>query len=287
MPISRSRLSLVSLTAVALIVAVIVAVGLARGSEPDAAQPSTPASAAPSASVSAAASPTVPPAAEPPAGMPVIAYAKGPRGLPADPDPESVVPVTEALRPTTRIALYDAPGGRARAWLPPRISGLPVVAPIVARENGWAAVLVPAANRRIGWVPEAGWRAEPLRDQLLVNLAARRLTWLRDGAEQGRWSVAIGADRSPTPLGRTFVLGRTGTSGAVYAGLDALVLGSVPDEPEKLAASLQGAHTGIHAWSNSSAFGRDVSNGCVRTPAAVQRKLLAQVDPGTPVVVTP
>lgn len=284
MPISRTRLRLVLLTAAALIVALVVAVGLARGSAPALTQPG-PAVSAP-ASAPAAPPSTVPPAADPPDGLPVIAYAKGPRGLPADPDPESVVPVTEALRPPTRIALYDAPGGRPHAWLPPRISGLPVVAPIVARENGWAAVLVPAANRRIGWVPETGWRAEPLRDQLVVSLAARRLTWLRNGAEQDRWSVAIGTDRTPTPLGRTFVLGRTRTSGAVYAGLDALVLGSVPEEPEKLAAGLRGAHTGIHAWTNSAAFGRDVSNGCVRTPPAVQRELLAQVDPGTPVFVT-
>jgi lipoprotein-anchoring transpeptidase ErfK/SrfK len=289
MPISRTHLRLVPLTAAALIVALVVAVGLARGSESAVTRPGTPAAApSPAATASASAAPTatVPPAAEPPGDLPVIAYAKGPRGLPADPDPGSAVPVTEALRPTTRIALYDAPGGRPRAWLPPRISGLPVVAPIVARENGWAAVLAPAANRRIGWVPETGWRAEPLRDQLVVSLGARRLTWLRDGAEQDRWSVAIGTDRTPTPHGRTFVLGRTRTSGAVYAGLDALVLGSVPEEPGKLAASLRGAHTGIHAWTNSSAFGRDVSNGCVRTPAAVQRKLLAQVDPGTPVLVT-
>ncbi|GGN30043.1 lipoprotein-anchoring transpeptidase ErfK/SrfK [Actinoplanes campanulatus] len=283
MPISRTRVNLLLLTAATLIVALVVAVGLARGNEPDRATFSAPPSAA---TVPSATTPTVPAAPEPPDGLPVIAYADGPRGLPTDPDPESVTALTEALRPQTRMALYDAPGGRPRAWLPPRISGLPVVAPIVARQNGWAAVLVPAANRTVGWVPAAGWQPEPLRDQLVVDLGDRRLTWLREGAERAHWTVAIGTDATPTPLGRTFVMGRTGTSGSVYAGLDALVLGSVPEEPAKMAASLQKAHTGIHAWANSSVFGKDVSNGCVRTPAAVQRKLLAQLDPGTPVVVT-
>jgi lipoprotein-anchoring transpeptidase ErfK/SrfK len=285
MPISRTRAYLM-LTAIALVVAVLVGVRLARGGEPDPSDLARPIVSAAATPTPAEPSATVPPAAKPPADLPVIAYGKGPRGLPADPEPASVVPIVEALRPETTMALYDAPGGRPRAYLPPQISGLPVVVPIVARRNGWAAVLAPSSNRRIGWVPEAGWTPEPLRDQIVVSLSDRRMTWLREGAEQARWSVAVGADETPTPLGRTFVLGRTGTSGAVYAGLDALVLGSVPEEPEKLAASLRGAHTGIHAWTNTSAFGRDVSNGCVRTPAAGMRKLLAQVDPGTPVVVT-
>jgi lipoprotein-anchoring transpeptidase ErfK/SrfK len=286
MPISRSRRNLLMLTAMVLVVAALVGFRLTRGGGPGPADPAQPIVAADTPRASAEPPAAVPPAAQPPADLPVIAYAKGPRGLPADPDPESVVPITEALRPGTKTALYDAPGGRPRAYLPPRISGLPVVVPIVARENGWAAVLAPSSNRTIGWVPETGWTPEPLRDQIVVSLADRRMTWLREGAEQGRWTVAIGTERTPTPHGRTFVLGRTGTSGAVYAGLDALVLGSVPEEPEKLAASLRGAHTGIHAWTNRSAFGREVSNGCVRTPAAGMRELLAQVDPGTPVIVT-
>ncbi|HWS36029.1 MAG TPA: L,D-transpeptidase family protein [Actinoplanes sp.] len=222
----------------------------------------------------------------PPGDLPVVAYAKGPKGLPTDPAPTSPAPITEALRPATRTALYDAPGGRPLAFLPPKISGLETVVPIVAREDGWVAVLVPATNRKVGWVPPGDWTIEPLRDQLTVSLSDRSLTWLRDGEEQGRWTVAIGAKRTPTPDGRTYVMGRTGTSGAVFAGLDALVLASVPEEPDKMAAVFQGAHTGIHAWTNSSAFGRTVSNGCVRMPPKAQRKLLDQVTAGTPVIVT-
>ena len=285
MPTSRARPYLLISTAAAVTIASGAAlVGLARGNEPAAVFTEAPS--VPPSRPAASGTPTVAPAAKPPAGLPVIAYAKGPSGLPADPEPKSVVPITEALRPERKVALYDAPGGTPRAFLPPRISGLRVLAPIVARADGWVAVLVPAANRRIGWVPPGGWETDPLRDQLLVDLSERRLTWQRDGAERGRWTVAIGTRRTPTPLGRTFVMGRTGTSGPVYAGLDALVLGSVPEEPEKMAASLQKAHTGIHAWTDSSVFGDDVSNGCVRTPAGVQDELLDQLDPGTPVVVT-
>ena len=111
------------------------------------------------------------------------------------------------------------------------------------------------------------------------------LTWLRDGVRKGTWTVATGAAATPTPLGRTFVLGRTGTHGTVYAGLDAIVLGSVPERREALAPSLRGGHTAIHSWYRDAVFGHSVSNGCVRVPRDVQRVLLEQIPPGTPVAV--
>lgn len=276
----RSRPYLWIMLVVALVAGLGVAVLLNRDTE-------TPHRAAPiTAPASATPAPPVKTVRTPPADLPVVAYAKGPEGLPTDPAPESPAPITEALRPATKTALYDAPGGEPLAFLPPRISGLETVVPIVARADGWVAVLVPATNRKVGWVAPGDWTAVALRDQLTVSLSDRSLTWLRDGEKQGRWTVAIGAKETPTPAGRTYVMGRTGTTGAVFAGLDALVLGSVPEEPEKMADAFQGAHTGIHAWTNSSAFGRNVSNGCVRMPPKALRKLLDQVDAGTPVIVT-
>ncbi|SNY50457.1 L,D-transpeptidase catalytic domain [Paractinoplanes atraurantiacus] len=128
-----------------------------------------------------------------------------------------------------------------------------------------------------------GWEVRRLSDQLILHRREHRLVWLRDGKRQGSWVVAVGARRTPTPLGRTFVLGRTITVGGVYAGLDALVLGAVPDDRAALAPALRGGHTGIHAWSRRSAFGHSVSNGCVRLPAGAQRTLLRHLGSGTPV----
>jgi lipoprotein-anchoring transpeptidase ErfK/SrfK len=225
------------------------------------------------------------PAATPAEGLPVIKYRYAPAGFPADPAPASTEHVTEALHPGKRLAVYDRPGGKARAYLPPHIRGVPVIVPIVARQPGWVAVLLPSVNRRIGWVPARGWTTRPLRDQLVVRRGTHELEWLRDGVRQKAWTVAIGSKRTPTPLGRTFVLGRTGTHGSVYAGLDALVLGAVPDDRESVAPGLRDAHTGIHAWHRASAFGRSVSNGCVRMPPAAQSELLREIAPGSLVVV--
>jgi hypothetical protein len=259
----------------------VVAAGLlsTRADRPTGApQPAAPPSA------SAAPEPTLSPAPAP-RGLPVIDYWTAPRGFPADPGALTTTAPTEGLHPSRSIVAYDAPGGRPRARLEPRISGLPLTLPIVARRSGWAAVLLPTANRRIGWLPPTGWTIRPLRDHLLVQRRIHRLTWLRDGVRRAAWTVGTGTAATPTPLGRSFVLGRTPTSGAVYAGLDALALSSVPDDRAALSDGFRGAHTGIHAWYRSEAFGRSSSNGCVRMPRAAQRTLLKNIDHGTVVTV--
>jgi lipoprotein-anchoring transpeptidase ErfK/SrfK len=163
---------------------------------------------------------------------------------------------------------------------------VPVTVPIVERRAGWVAVLLPTTNRKIGWLPDGGgWVSRPLRDQLVLHRRNHELTWIRDGILRASWTVAVGTKTTPTPLGRTFVLARTSVRGEVYAGLDALALGSVPDDPGAVASGLRGAHTGIHSWYQASSFGRSDSNGCIRVPRAGQRALLEDIAPGTAVIV--
>jgi hypothetical protein len=270
-----------AVTGCLLVLVIASAVGVARANPPDGTLVAVSPAPAPSAAV---APPPSPPRALPaPRHLPKIVYSRTPKGFPADPAPGSVTAITEGLHPERKLAVYDAPGGRPRAFLPRSISGLTVVVPIVARQPGWVAVLLPSANRRIGWLPDTGWSPRPLRDQLVLRRRTHELTWLRDGRPRETWRVSVGAKSTPTPLGRTFVLGRTGTRGSVYAGLDALVLGAVPENRGALAAGLRDAHTGIHGWIRTSAFGRSVSNGCIRMPPAAQRTLLHHVGPGTTV----
>jgi lipoprotein-anchoring transpeptidase ErfK/SrfK len=252
------------------------------------ADPPSRAAAAPSTSPSASPSPKpsavpVPPA---PARLPILDYfTRPPKGFPADAEPESIAPITRALRPTRKLAVYDAPGGKALAYAASTISGVPLIMPIVGEKQGWRSVILPSVNRTVGWVPPTGWQGVELHDQLVVHLKTHRLVWLRDGQVRHTWRVALGTSRTPTPRGRTFVLARTPGQGRVYAGVDILALGSVPDHPDAVAAGLSDAHTGIHAWSDSSVFGKNVSNGCVRVPKAAQRQLV-EVAPGTEVLVT-
>ncbi|MDG4789069.1 L,D-transpeptidase [Micromonospora sp. WMMD1102] len=230
------------------------------------------------------AEPTLP-AAPPPADLPVLDYRPAPRGFPGDPAAMSTVRLGEGLRPVRRLAVYDAAGGRPRAFLAPTISGVPVTLPIVARRAGWAAVLLPSANRSVGWVPPGPWSTVALRDLLVVVRQAHRLHWYRDDRLVRSWPVSVGSPATPTPLGRTFVLGRSLLPGRVYAGVEVLALGAVPDDPGSVPSALRGAHIGLHAWYDSRQLGRSNSNGCIRIGRKAQELLLAELLPGTELLV--
>jgi hypothetical protein len=217
-----------------------------------------------------------------PADLPVISYYKVPSGFPADQASTSTTALTEGVRPDGKVAVYDAPGGVPKAFLPANISGVDVTVPVVGRVQDWTAVLLPSVDRTIGWLaPVKNFTLEALHDQLVLKRGAHQLTWLRDGVQKESWTVATGTDQTPTPLGRTFVLGRTTTDGPEYAGLDALVLGAVPEEKEALAPGLRDGHTAIHSWYHASVFGHSVSNGCIRVPKSGQQQLLDQIPAGT------
>ncbi|MEE6262285.1 L,D-transpeptidase [Plantactinospora sonchi] len=225
------------------------------------------------------------PAAPPPADLPVVDYGPAPGGFPADPDPMSTVRLGEGLRPIRRVVAYDAPGGRPRAWLAPTISGVEVTMPIVERRSGWFAVLLPSANRTIGWVPPGAWTTITLPDLVIVDRGGRRLHWYRDDRLVASWPVSVGARATPTPLGRTFILGRSSLPGRVYADTEVFALGAVPDEPESVPTGLRGAHIGLHAWYRDAELGRTNSNGCVRITKRAQQRLLAELGPGTELLV--
>ncbi|MCW3838961.1 L,D-transpeptidase family protein [Micromonospora yasonensis] len=267
------------LLAVALLVGRTLTGG--AGPVPVVAAPTTPAPTEPSPTPVE----SVPPAAPAPDDLPVVTYDPAPRGFPADPGAGDTRPLTEGLSPTRRIAAYDAPGGRPRAFLAPTISDVPLTMPIVDRQVGWTAVLLPSANRRIAWLPAGGWNTVPLRDQLVVERRPHRLTWYRDGRAVRSWAVSLGMPGQSTPLGRTFILGRTPPPQEVYGGVDIFALGAIPDDPDSVPTGLRGAHIGVHSWHNDDTLGENVTNGCIRLTRSGQQQLLAEVPPGSSVVV--
>ncbi|MDO3701857.1 L,D-transpeptidase [Micromonospora sp. C28SCA-DRY-2] len=228
---------------------------------------------------------TVPVAAPAPDDLPVVDYDPAPRGFPADPAAADPTPLTEGLHPTRRIAAYDAPGGRPLAFLAPTIRGVELTMPIAQRRAGWTAVLLPSANRRLAWLPPGGFTTVELRDQLVVERRAHRLTWYRAGRAVRSWEVSLGQRGQETPLGRTFILGRTPPPQHVYGGVDIFALGAVPDDPNSVPASLRGAHIGLHSWYHDGELGRNTTNGCIRLTRSGQRELLAEVRTGSAVVV--
>ncbi|MET8912317.1 L,D-transpeptidase family protein [Micromonospora sp. NPDC004551] len=249
------------------------------GGAPTAALPPAPEEAVPSPAES------VPAAAPAPDDLPVVTYDPAPGGFPADPGTADIRPLAEGLTPIREVAAYDAPGGRPLAFLAPTISGVELTVPIVERRVGWTAVLLPSANRRIAWLPAGGWNTVALPDQIVVERRPHRLTWYRDGQAVRSWEVSLGAPGQSTPLGRTFVLGRTPPPQGVYGGVDIFALGAIPDDPDAVPTGLRGAHIGLHSWYTDDTLGKNVTNGCIRLTRSGQRQLLAELRPGTAVVV--
>lgn len=183
--------------------------------------------------------------------------------------------------------MYDGVRGSPRALLPTTIRGAEVVLPVVEARDGWYAVMLPSANRRIAWLPADSLDVVPLSDQVVVERGARRMTWYHDGAPAAVWPVTVGAADTPTPVGRTYVLGRSTLDDSAYGGVDVLALGAIPEYPENLPPSLLGAHIGIHAWYHDGDLGKATSDGCVRITRTQQAKLLDYLVRGSVVVILP
>jgi lipoprotein-anchoring transpeptidase ErfK/SrfK len=231
---------------------------------------------------------TVVPAPPVPPGLKTVAYDVFQTGWPADPAPTKIDGITEGVHPLKTVALYDAVGGKARTMASPQIArGVDLVMPVVDKKSGWVAVIVPSANRSIAWIPDKDLEKRPLRDHIVVELKAHKLTWYSDDKPQKSWEVTLGTPASPTPLGRSYVLGRSKLDGQVYAGEDVLALSSIPDDPNSVPTALRGAHTGIHTWYHDRNLGKDVSDGCIRLTKSGQQLLLKEIEAGTPVTVLP
>jgi lipoprotein-anchoring transpeptidase ErfK/SrfK len=134
-------------------------------------------------------------------------------------------------------------------------------------------------------VPPGSWTTVALHDQLVVVRPKHELFWFRGDQLVRSWPVTLGAAVTPTPLGRTFILGRSTLPGIVYGGTDVFALGAVPDNPKAVPGGLRGAHIGLHTWKNDGDLGKDTTDGCIRLTKTGQQQLLAGVQPGTEVLV--
>jgi lipoprotein-anchoring transpeptidase ErfK/SrfK len=205
-------------------------------------------------------------------------------GAPRDLAPTSP---TEGLvvHPLTAQEVLDAPGGRPVATLPVTQLGSPTWVPVVSRSGAWVQVLLPSKpNQSAGWISTArgGLRTAHTPYLIKVDVSRRRLSLLKSGRTIGHWTVAVGARRTPTPTGRTFLLAllqpatRTPGPPLIPLGTHSATLDTFGGGPGTVA---------LHGWPDRSVFGRAVTHGCVRVPDAALRAL-AQVPLGTLVLIT-
>lgn len=195
---------------------------------------------------------------------------------------EDLAPSGTVVHPRALSALYVAPGGKPFAKIAPHQFG-DTWLPVVARAGRWLQVLLPSRpNGSTGWIQESRVDQAHSAYQIQVHLASRRLD-LFDGTRQvGSWVVAIGAPGTPTPVGRTFLLGQLVDDQQSFSpvilplGTHSQTLDTYGGGPGTVA---------IHGWPDPSVFGEAVSHGCIRVPGDALDQL-RKVPLGTAVLIT-
>ena len=199
---------------------------------------------------------------------------------PLDADPFAA---TDGLvvHPRAQTALYSAPEGEPFAKIGPTQFG-PTWLPVVGRSDGWVQVLLPSKpNRSTGWLRDDGLDRASSAYLIRVHTGSRTIELFQQGKSLGRWKAGVGAKNTPTPPGRTFLLGsivdpkRSASPIVLPLGAHSPTLDTYGGGPGTVA---------IHGWPRPDVFGAAVSAGCVRVP----KKALAhlqQVPLGTLVLI--
>jgi lipoprotein-anchoring transpeptidase ErfK/SrfK len=216
--------------------------------------------------------------------------------------PASVDAASAATRPRVvtlaRPLVVRPPAGASlTVWSAPRTSATPQSLPpttgfgsatvllATARKGSWYRVVLPTRpNGSTAWVRTRDVSLHPTRDQLRVDLAARTLTWTRDGRVVLETPVAIGAPDTPTPTGAfsvTDLLDNADDSGAY--GPFALGLAAHSNTLSEFAGG--DGQIGLHGTNEPWSIGQAVSHGCVRVPNDVVARLATSLPLGTPVTI--
>ncbi|MEU8799229.1 L,D-transpeptidase [Spirillospora sp. NPDC048819] len=202
--------------------------------------------------------------------------------LPRDPAPSAAVDGT-VVHPNEAAPVSAKPGAPAVAELPATQLKGPTWVPVLESRPGWRRVLLPSRpNGVTGWIPDAGLKTARSTHVVKVDLSDRKMTLVDSGRPKGTWSVAVGAQKTPTPTGRTFLLASLAPAKPTYSPL-ILPVGAHSDTLDTYGGGP--GTVAFHGWPSTSVFGKAVTHGCVRVPADAL-KLLAKVPLGTPVHIT-
>jgi hypothetical protein len=201
---------------------------------------------------------------------------------------ETVAEAAVVTRPTTA---FRRPGrGALAAFGLVNENRVPTVFGIVGERVDarcratWLHVELPLRPNGItGWVRAGDVLRLPVHTRITVDLSERRVRLYRDGRLVLTSRAAIGSSATPTPLGRYYVNQRLvpvdpgGPYGPGAVGISAF--------SPVLTGWAQGGPIALHGTNEPWSIGRSVSNGCIRLPNGVVRRLFRQALAGTPVLI--
>ncbi|MEU8226706.1 L,D-transpeptidase [Kribbella sp. NPDC048915] len=167
------------------------------------------------------------------------------------------------VHPRIEAALYGAPDADAFGKIGPTQFG-PTWLPVVEQTDGWVRVLLPSKpNRSTGWLRDEDLDRATSPYLIRVHTSSRTLELFLNNKRLGRWKAGVGAKNTPTPPGRTFLLGsiidhkRSASPIVLPLGTHSPTLDTFGGGPGTVA---------IHGWPDPKVFGAAISAGCVRVP---------------------
>jgi lipoprotein-anchoring transpeptidase ErfK/SrfK len=138
-------------------------------------------------------------------------------------------------------------------------------------------------NGVTAWVAARQVGVQPIHTRIVVDLSQKRITLYRSGRRVLSATAAVGSRATPTPTGSFYVNQRlipTNPSGPFGPGAVGISAYS-----NVLTGWTQGGPIAIHGTNEPWSIGKAVSNGCIRLPNPVLRKVFAQALSGTPVLI--
>lgn len=184
------------------------------------------------------------------------------KGAPADKSPARATSGT-VVHPMATAAVYDAPGGKPIAKVKPKQLGMTWL-PAVGGQAGWVQVLLPSRpNASTGWLRAEDVRGARTPYVIHVHLKSMELQLLKDGKDAGTWPIGIGKPDTPTPTGRTFLLGSITDKKQAFSPV-ILPLGSHSDTLDSFGGGP--GTVAIHTWPTTDVFGTESSHGCIQVP---------------------
>jgi len=151
------------------------------------------------------------------------------------------------------------------------------------RPSSYLVQIPQRPNGVTGWVPARQVGVESVRTRIVVDLSEKRVTLYRRGKPVLSATAAIGSRATPTPTGSFYVNQRLiprdagGPYGPGAVGISAF--------SNVLTGWAQGGPIAIHGTNEPWSIGKAVSNGCIRLPNRILRRLFPQALNGTPVLI--
>ncbi len=175
------------------------------------------------------------------------------------------------VHPRHEMVVYAAPGGPAIARLGTQQLG-DTWLPAIAEQPGWVQVLLPSRpNGSTGWVTEEALDRAVTPYLIRVHLRSLSMELFRGGRSLGEWTVGIGKESAPTPVGRTFLLGSFTDRKQSYSPV---ILPLGVHSPTRDSFGGGPGTVAIHTWPTAAVFGTRSSDGCIRGPSDALQKLI-------------